>query len=71
MIIRALSVFDHEDVDIIAYGHSHQPMINTKQGILMLNPGSFFQKRREKYYSYILLELSTDINMQLQLLTKG
>ncbi|WP_105617026.1 metallophosphoesterase family protein [Vallitalea okinawensis] len=68
---RALSIFEHQKVDIIVFGHSHQPMIQTRQGILMLNPGSFFRKRREKYYSYIVLELGARINAQLLLQEEG
>ncbi len=54
---RALEVFEDEGVDIIIFGHSHQPLIQTKNNVLLLNPGSPTSKRREKYYSYIILEI--------------
>jgi len=54
---RAYGAFANENVDIIAFGHSHQPIIRTLKGILMLNPGSSTNKRREPWFSYISLEI--------------
>lgn len=54
---RAYDMFREDLVDIIIFGHSHQPVMTTKNGILMLNPGSSTNKRRERWFSYILLEL--------------
>ncbi len=54
---RAMETFKDDEVDIIVFGHSHQPLIQTKKDILLLNPGSPTNKRREKYYSYMILEL--------------
>ena len=56
-IERAIASFDGEEIDIIIYGHSHQPSIQTKNKTLILNPGSITSKRRERWYSYIVLEL--------------
>lgn len=56
-IERAIASFDGEAVDIIVYGHSHQPSIQTKNKVLLLNPGSITSKRRERWYCYIVLEL--------------
>lgn len=57
---RAYDMFADDNVDIIVFGHSHQPVIMTKGGILMLNPGSPTNKRRERWFSYILLELNKE-----------
>lgn len=54
---RSIETFKNDDVDIIIFGHSHQPLIKTKQGILLLNPGSPNLKRKEKWYSYIILTI--------------
>lgn len=54
---RAYGAFENEAVDMIVFGHSHQPLIATKNKILMLNPGSFTARRRERWSSYILLTL--------------
>ena len=54
-IERAYANFESNLVDIIIFGHSHQPMICTKNKVLMLNPGSLTNKRKERWYSYIIL----------------
>lgn len=57
---RAIDSFKDDMVDIIVFGHSHQPLIQTRNKVLLLNPGSPTSKRKEKWYSYILLELRED-----------
>lgn len=52
---RSYAAFLPDVVDIIVFGHSHQPMIATKNSVLMLNPGSLTSKRKERWFSYILL----------------
>jgi putative phosphoesterase len=56
---RAYKAFENESVDAIVFGHSHQPSITTKNKVLMLNPGSLANKRRERWFSYILLNVSS------------
>ena len=56
-LTRAYNSFKDDQVDIIIFGHSHQPLINTMNKILMLNPGSLRNKRKERWFSYIILEL--------------
>lgn len=55
---RAFRVFAGEPVDIIIFGHSHQPCIFTRNKILLLNPGSLTAKRQERWFSYIILTLA-------------
>lgn len=65
---RAYDAFKNDNVDIIIFGHSHQPLIKTKNGVLMLNPGSPTNKRKEQWFSCILLEIegsSIDVNLKL------
>lgn len=59
-IERAYDAFSQDKADIIIFGHSHQPSITTKNKILMLNPGSLSRKRKEPWFSYIILELNKD-----------
>jgi uncharacterized protein len=54
---RVYDKFMNDDVDVIVFGHSHQPSIVTKNGILYLNPGSPSNKRRERWFSYIMLTI--------------
>lgn len=68
---RAYDKFKEDRVDIIIFGHSHQPLITTKNKTLMLNPGSPTYKRKGRWYSYILLELKEDsINVEIKFLNK-
>lgn len=57
---RAYDQFADDNVDIIVFGHSHQPIVQSKRGVLMLNPGSMTNRRNEKWCSYIILELFPD-----------
>lgn len=64
----AYDKFIDDKVDIIIFGHTHQPLILTKNKIIMINPGSPSYKRREPWYSYVVLELQDKkINASLQL----
>ncbi len=54
---RAYAAFAYDKVDIIVFGHSHQPSISVKNKILMLNPGSPTNKRTQRWFSYIILDL--------------
>ena len=64
---RAYDEFNDDKVDIIVFGHSHQPLILTKNKTLMINPGSPSYKRKEPWYSYVILEIQDKkINVQLK-----
>lgn len=55
---RAMDAFTGQMVDAIVFGHSHVPLCKKQNGILMFNPGSPTDKRRQPTYSYGVLELS-------------
>lgn len=54
---RALNAFEDSPVNIIIFGHSHVPFIEWRNGILLFNPGSPTDKRRERHYSMGLLSI--------------
>ncbi|RKD29076.1 metallophosphoesterase family protein [Thermohalobacter berrensis] len=56
-IERSYNQFIDDNVDIIIFGHSHQPIVKTMKKTLMLNPGSLINKRRERWFSYIILNI--------------
>lgn len=58
---RVLDRFSHDEVDIVIYGHSHQPVIMTKDGVLYINPGSPNMKRKERWYTYAILTLEREL----------
>lgn len=57
---NVLNEFKKDRVDIIVFGHSHKPNIFTKDNILMINPGSPTTKRKEPWFSYVILEILDD-----------
>jgi putative phosphoesterase len=54
---------DLEDagVHIVIAGHSHRPLIETRQGILFINPGSAGPRRFSLPVSFALLEIANGI----------
>jgi len=55
-----------KDVDIIIFGHSHQYLLKSWDGVIMLNPGSPTDHRRAPYPSYGLIEIdSTHIKAEI------
>ncbi|MBT9167805.1 MAG: putative metallophosphoesterase [Syntrophomonadaceae bacterium] len=62
---RALQSFEQDSVDCIIFGHSHQPYHETIHGILLFNPGSPTDRRREPRHSCGLLIVGKTITAQL------
>ncbi|MRH45098.1 YfcE family phosphodiesterase [Aquibacillus halophilus] len=58
---RALDAFAFEDVDIIIFGHSHIPVLKEQDDIILFNPGSPTDKRRQPMYSYGIIEIQETI----------
>lgn len=54
---RALRTFEPGSVDIIVFGHSHAPYKEWHGEILLFNPGSPTDKRREPKFSMGLIEV--------------
>ena len=62
---RAISAFDDENVDCIIFGHSHIPVNRYEGEILIFNPGSPTDKRRQKHYSFGVITISDKIAAEL------
>jgi uncharacterized protein len=56
---RARRLFAGDSVDLVVFGHSHQPLwVPATEGMpALLNPGSPTDRRREPAYSFALLEV--------------
>ncbi|ANS76175.1 phosphodiesterase [Paenibacillus yonginensis] len=54
---KARKAFEGDSVSCVLFGHSHQPYLQKEDGVLLFNPGSPTDKRREKQYSFGLLEI--------------
>lgn len=48
---RARHTFEQGSVELIVFGHSHIPYIERHEDVLLFNPGSPTDKRREPKYS--------------------
>lgn len=46
-----------ENADVVLYGHTHMPHMETRNGILLLNPGSIFRQRLFSGPTYAVIEL--------------
>lgn len=64
-IDRAAKAFSDEELDIIVFGHSHQPYCAFHGKTLFFNPGSPTDKRRMPYYSFGLLHLEETLRAEL------
>ncbi len=58
---NARAAFANSTVDIVIFGHSHIPYCGRSDGVLLFNPGSPTDKRKQPRYSYGLITLSTTI----------
>lgn len=62
---RARKSFSEGTLDCIIFGHSHQPFCQVLDGVLMFNPGSCIDPRREPLPSYGILTVGTAINGEI------
>ena len=62
---RAARAFEHEHTDVIIFGHSHIPFCGIHLGRLLFNPGSPTDKRRNRYYSYGMIEAGKTISPRI------
>ncbi len=55
---RSLAAFAGEPVDVVCFGHSHQPLCERRDSVWVVNPGSPTDKRGQPRYSYAILEIA-------------
>jgi uncharacterized protein len=57
-IDRSVAAFAEEPVDVICFGHSHQPVCERRGRTWVVNPGSPTDKRSQPRYSYAVLRIA-------------
>lgn len=62
---RILREFQGERLDCLVYGHSHQPVCHSKDGVLLFNPGSPTDRRWAPYHSVGVLTLAGGISGEI------
>ncbi|MFB5197522.1 metallophosphoesterase family protein [Neobacillus sp. KR4-4] len=67
---RAVQKFADEKVDCIIFGHSHIPIKKYEQGILIFNPGSPTDKRRQENYSFGIINIGESLEAEHIFFTK-
>jgi putative phosphoesterase len=60
-IDQAAGAFSGTNADCIVFGHSHIPFCGYHGNTLLFNPGSPTDKRRNKYYSFGMIEVNETI----------
>lgn len=55
---RVRKAFEGDAVDCVVYGHSHIPAREVLDDVLYFNPGSPTDKRRQRFFSYGLLDIT-------------
>lgn len=64
-IQRARQAFGDEEPDCIVFGHSHIPLIQYVDGVLMVNPGSPTDQRRQPMPSFAIITLGVRIDAEI------
>ena len=59
IIPRLKTAFKGQHVDVVVFGHSHQPFHEMIDGVLYFNPGSPTDTVRPPYRSYGLIEIKS------------
>ncbi|XMB66403.1 metallophosphoesterase [Mycoplasmatota bacterium zrk1] len=49
--------------DIVCFGHTHVPLIEDKEGIIFINPGSLVRPRKKSKASYMIIDLENSIKI--------
>jgi putative phosphoesterase len=68
---RVINKFRDDDVNCIVFGHSHNPYCQYHDGILLFNPGSATDRRRNMYYSVGILDVGKIIKPSIIYFTYG
>jgi putative phosphoesterase len=58
---RARETFQADHPAVVIFGHSHIPYMHWIDGMLMFNPGSPTDKRRQPEFSFGIMELTHEI----------
>lgn len=62
---RLIEIFSGDDVDCIVYGHSHNPNIERRGKVLLVNPGSPTDRTWAPYNSYALIHAGDELSAEI------
>lgn len=52
-------------VDVLVFGHSHRPHVETRDGVLLVNPGSAVERRGAPHCTLAVFELGAEIDVRI------
>ncbi len=61
IVANVLSAFEGVPLDVLVFGHSHQPLCRRHGGVLLFNPGSATERRGAACHTVGMLDLSDTI----------
>ena len=62
---RVMANFRNKNLDIIIYGHTHEPVIKNQDNILLVNPGKGYLEDR-KLASFGIITIDKEIKFKIQ-----
>lgn len=62
---RLLGVFADDDIDCLVYGHSHNPRVERRGKVLLVNPGSPTDRTWAPYNSYAIIHVDDGIEAEI------
>lgn len=65
LVERVRRHFTDGTVDLIVFGHTHEPFLETVDGVLMLNPGSPTDRRFTSHNSVAILTITDALSAQI------
>ncbi len=66
---RVMAEFSNDSLDVLVFGHSHQPVCRYQGSLLLLNPGSPTDRRYAPNHTVALLTIDAEI--QAEIITLG
>ena len=58
---RVINSFIGDDIDVIIFGHSHQPVCRQVGSVLLFNPGSATDRRSAPYHTVGILHIDASV----------
>ena len=62
---RVLNSFIGDDIDVIIFGHSHQPVCRQVGSVLLFNPGSATDRRMAPYHTVGILHIDAGVTGEI------
>jgi putative phosphoesterase len=65
VVERFIGSSGKSEVEVVVFGHSHQPLNEKRHGVLLLNPGSPTDRHFAPYHSMAYLDLGAEVHSEI------